>query len=83
MQQIAVMVGENLHFNMASTRKKFFQENCGIAEGGARLTLRFFQPGVELRSIVHHAHTAPAAAHGGLHDYWIADFARNFLRFGR
>ena len=82
MQQIAVMVGKNLHFDVARARKIFFQEHRSVAEGRARFALRLFQPGIKLRGIVYHAHAAATAAHGGFHDYGITDFARDLLRFG-
>ena len=80
-QQIAVIVGENLHFQVAGARQIFFQEHAGIAERGARFALRFFEQRRELRWVAHHAHAAPAAAHGGFHDDRVADFLRDFLRF--
>jgi hypothetical protein len=49
MQQIAVVVGKNLHFNVPRARKKLLQENGGITKGGARFALGFFQFGIKLR----------------------------------
>ncbi len=83
MQQIAVVVGKNLHFDVPRARKKFLQENGGIAKGRARLALRFFELGIKLRGIVDDAHASPAAAHGRLHNDRITDFARDSLRFAR
>ena len=38
-QQIAVIVGENLHFQVAGARQIFFQEYAGIAERASALRL--------------------------------------------
>src|SRR4029077_11727213 len=46
MNQIAVMIGENLNFQVPRPRQIFFQEDGGVAKGGARFTLGFFQEGV-------------------------------------
>ncbi len=82
MQEMAVMVAEDLHFDVTRVGQIFFQEHAGVAERGAGFSLRFFEQGVELRSVVHDAHAAPAAAHRGFDDYRIADLFRDFLRFG-
>ena len=43
MQQIAVIVGENLDFEMARTRQIFFKKDAGIAEGRFCFALSFFE----------------------------------------
>ncbi len=83
MQQVAVLVGENLHFDMARARKIFFQKDGGIAKGRFRFALRFLEPCGQLRGIVNHAHAASAATHRRFHDYGKPDFRSDFLRFFR
>ncbi len=74
-QHIAVMVGEDLHFQMARAGKIFFEEDGSIAEGCQRLASRFLEAVVELRFVMHHAHAAAAAAHGGFDHQRETDFA--------
>ena len=81
MQQIAMMIGENLDFQMPRPRQIFLQENGSVAKRRLGFTLRFLQSRRELRFIVNHAHSAPAAAHGGLHDYRVPDILGNLVRF--
>src|SRR5437879_5176382 len=82
MQQIAVMVGEDLDFEVARTWQIFFKENGGVAEGGVRLALGFFKKSIKLRGVMYHAHASATAAHRRFHDDGITDLARNFLRLG-
>ncbi len=81
-QQVTVMIGEDLHFQVPRPRQIFFEENARVAESRARFALRFFKQRRESRGIAHHAHAAPAATHGGFDDDRIADLGGNFLRFG-
>src|SRR6266481_885795 len=82
MQQIAVVVGKNLHFDVPRARKKFLQENGGIAKGRARFALRFFELAIKLCGTLDDAHAAPASTHGCLDDDWVSDLTRDSLRFG-
>ena len=43
-QQVSVLVGENLHFDVAGTLEILFKENGSIAECGLGFALRLFQP---------------------------------------
>ncbi len=79
MQQVTVLIGEDLDFQVPRARQIFFQENGRIAEGGARLTLGFFQKRIELRGITNNAHAAAAAAHRRFHNDGITDLPRNLL----
>ena len=65
---IAVLIGQNLHFEMPCVCHILFEKHGGIAKGRKRFVLRFFQPRRELRLLPHHAHPAPAPAHGRLND---------------
>jgi len=49
MQQVTVMIGEDLDFQVPGARQIFFQEDRCISEGGARFTPRFFQKRIKLR----------------------------------
>src|SRR5712692_2256559 len=55
-----MMVGKNLDFEVPRAWQIFFQKDGGIAEGGARFTLGFFQKVVELRGVVNDAHASAA-----------------------
>ncbi len=74
------MVGKNLDFEVPRAWQIFFQKDGGIAEGGARFTLGFFQKVVELRGVVNDAHAPAAATHRGFHDDGIADLPRDLMR---
>src|SRR6266478_5485123 len=78
-QQIAVVVGKDLHFDVPRARKKLLQEDGGIAKCRARFALRFFDFGIKLRGIVNDTHATPAAAPGCLHNDRITNFARDSL----
>ena len=82
MEEIAVMVGEDLNFQMARARDVFFEEHRGVAEGGARLLLGFFEATVEVGRLMHDAHAAAAAAHCGFDDHGITNVLGEFTGFG-
>ena len=79
MQQVAVRVAENLHFEMARARQIFFEEAARIAKRRLCFALRFFERGGELRFVAHDAHAASAAAERGFYDDRIADLFRDAL----
>src|SRR5712672_687266 len=83
MEQVAMMVGENLYFEVTRARQILFQENGSIAESGARFALGFFEHGIELRGIMNDTHAAAAAAHRRFHDDGVANFACYWLRLRR
>ena len=83
MQQVAVMIGEDLDFQVACARQIFFQKDRSIAERGTRFSLRFFEKRIKLRRIMNDAHAAATASHRRFHNDRIADFPRDFLRFLR
>src|SRR5205814_1118393 len=82
MQQVTMMIGENLYFQVPGMRQIFFQENRCISEGGARFTLGFFQEGIELGGVMNDAHAAAAAAHRRFHNDGKGNLPRNFVRLG-
>src|ERR1700737_1856046 len=83
MQQMAAMVGENLHFEMARSSDVFLQEDGGIAKCRAGFALGLFQFCFEVGGVAHHAHAASATAHGGLHNDWKPDLAPDAMRLLR
>ena len=82
MQQVAVMIGQNLDFQVAGAGDVFFQEHGSVAEGRAGFVLRLFETAVEVGRLVHDAHAAAAAAHGRLDDHGIADVPGEFAGLG-
>ena len=80
-QQVPVLVGENLHFNVPRSRQKFLQKYRRIAERRPSFALRLFDSRFEFRLLTHDAHAAPAATHRCFYDDRIADFLRDFFRF--
>ena len=82
MQQVTMMIGENLDFQVPGMRQIFFQENRCISEAGARFTLGFFQEGIELGGVMNDAHAAAAAAHRRLHNDRKGNLPGNFVRLG-
>jgi hypothetical protein len=64
-QDISVMVGQDLNFQVARAGKIFFEEDRGIAESGPRFVLRLFEAAIKVRLVGDDAHAAPAATHGG------------------
>ena len=77
-ENIAVEVAQNLDFDVLCASHEAFQENGVVAEGGGRFLARLFQFAGEIGGLVHHAHTAPAAAERGFDDQRIADLAGDF-----
>ena len=82
MQQLAMLVAENLHFQMTRASKIFLEEDGTIAEGRTRFTLGFLQQALELGGIVDDPHATPASTHGGLDHQGIANFLSSFMRGG-
>ncbi len=82
-QQVAVMVGKNLNFQVPRPRQVPFQEDGCIAESRLRFALCFFEKSIELRGITDNAHSPATAAHRSFHDDGIADLLRNFVCFAR
>ena len=83
MQQVAVMIPQDLHFEMPRTRQIFFQEHGSVTERRVRFALGLFEQRIELHGVGNHAHAAAAPAHGGFDDDRVTDFPRYFLRFSR
>src|SRR5208282_4366729 len=83
MEEISMVIGENLHFQMARVRQILLEKNRRVAERRESLALRLVEASRKLRFLAHHAHPASAAAHGGLDDHRVSDFGGDFLRLSR
>src|SRR5271166_2124570 len=83
MEQVSVVIGENLHFQVARVRQILLKKNRSVAKRREGLALRLVQASRDLGFLAHHAHAAPAAAHGGLDDYRVSDFGGDSLRLSR
>src|SRR5579884_1208173 len=68
MDEVAVTITQELHFEMAGAGDEFFQEHIGNTEGGSSLAAGLIQSVIELFGAGSHTHAAPAAAHRRL-DY--------------
>src|SRR6516164_10653331 len=83
MEQVAMLVRQDLHFDVPRPWQILLKENGSVAESRFGLTLRFLKPRRELLEILHHAHPATASAHRGLHVHLIANFRRYLFSFRR
>ena len=75
-QHIAVLVRQDLHFDVLGLAHKFFQKHRPVAKGALRFRLRFIQQLLQVLRLAHHAHAASAAAKGRLDDQRKADLLR-------
>ena len=74
MDQAAMFIAQQLHFDMACPLDVAFQKDIRRAKRGPCLAARLVQRFFELCRFEDDAHPAPATAHRGLDDYWIAQF---------
>src|SRR5437016_3782932 len=63
--QVAMLVAQELHFDMPGACNVFLQKDIGNAKGRPGLATGLFQSLVELVSSAGDAHAATAAAHRG------------------
>ena len=78
---VAVLIAENLHFDVLGARNVFFEEHGRIAEGAFGFRLRFIEQTAEVARFVNDAHAAAAAAESRLDDQREADFLGRLQRF--
>src|SRR5580658_4402003 len=83
MNEIAVMVGQDLDFDVFGPANVAFEENLRSAEGGAGFALCFFQPRWKLIRMLHDAHSSAATAETCLEDDGVADLLGRLLQLGR
>ena len=74
MQRAAVLVGNQLHFNMRGPLQIAFVEQAGIGKGGLRRLARALNDGFQFRHIVDYVDADAAAAGGGLDHHRKAQF---------
>ena len=75
-QDVAVPVAQDLHFDVAGAADEALQEDGVVAERRRRFAPRLFQRAGEIGGLLHHAHAAAAAAERRLDDQRKADLAR-------
>ena len=83
MQHLAMIVAEDLHFDVPCARQIFLDENGGVAKRAERLALRFLKKRVELPRFAHDAHAAPTAAHRGFQHHGKAELRGGAARIFR
>ena len=79
MDHVAVLIAENLKFDVARMLDQLFHVDVGAAEGLLGFGARGLEQGNQLAAVAHDAHAASAAAFGGLDHDGIADFRGDFL----
>ena len=67
-QDVAVPVAQDLHFDVLGAADVALEEDRAVAERRPGLLARLVDAGVEVLGPVHHAHAAAAAAERGLDD---------------
>ena len=82
MENAAVRIAEDLHFDVFGPRDVFLEEDGGIAEGASRFAARFVEERDEIAFFAHHAHAASAAAEGRFDDERKTDFLGHAQGFG-
>ena len=80
-EDAAVGVAENLHFDVLGARNVFLKEDGGVTEGASGFVAGFVEERDEIAFLAHDAHAASAAAEGRLDDERKADFFRDLERF--
>jgi len=79
---VAVMVGDDLDFDVLGAADVALEENVGAAEGAAGFALAFFELGHELIGLVDDAHAAATAAEAGFDDQGKSDVLGGGADFG-
>ena len=73
-EDIAMLVAQDLNFDMLGSRNVLLEENGRISEGAPRFRLRFIEKRCELRGSFHHTHASSATPKGRLDDQGEAYF---------
>ena len=79
-QDVAMLIGEHLDFDMAGAAYEAFQENGIIAEGCRGLLPGLFHPRQQVFRRIDHAHATAASAERRLDHQRVADLLRDGLR---
>ncbi len=80
--EVAVLIADELDFNVARPRQEFFQEDIRDAKRGAGLAAGLVERFVERIRGERDAHAATAAAHRGLDDHRIAELGGELAGLG-
>ena len=78
MHGVAVVVGDDLHFDVPAELDILFDVDGGVLERVFRLGLGLAKAGLEGDVVVGDAHAPPAATGRGFDDDGVADFAGDF-----
>jgi hypothetical protein len=78
---IAVLITEDLNFDVLRVRNVFLKKDGGISKSAFRFRLRFIEQAGQIAGFLNHAHAATAAAKCGFDDQGEANFLRGFQRF--
>ena len=73
-EDVAVAVAQDLHFDVLGAGDVFFEKDGGVAEGAAGFVPGFVEQAGQVGGLGHDAHAAAAAAEGRLDDEGKADF---------
>ena len=73
MHDLAALIAENLHLDMARSRHVFFDQHARVAKGALRLARGALQGGFEFARRIDAAHALAAAAGDRLDEHGIAD----------
>ena len=82
MHDVAPLVAQDLHFDVARPRQPALEEDRVVAEGARGLAPRRLDRRLEVVRRFHHPHALAAAARGGLDQQRIADRLRGGRRVG-
>src|SRR5690606_41449529 len=74
MDDISVLVGQNLNFDVTEISNKFFQIDARVSESRFSLFLGNFKHASQFFFIPRVADPAHAAPGSSFDDYWVADF---------
>lgn len=75
MNNVSVLVGEELDFDMAWMSDELFEKDAPVAKGGLRFRLRARKICRKLLTCAHNAHTPAAPARRRLDDHRVAEGA--------
>ena len=81
MHDVAVLIGQHLHFDVPRVLDVFFEIDVAIAERRFGLGPRLLQRRLERQIVRRHAHAAPAAAGHRFDQHRKADLVRKAHRF--
>ena len=79
---VAVLVAQNLHFNMLGSRHVFFEEHSRVAKRAIGFAAGFIEQSLQIFGLVHHAHPSATAAKGRLDDQRETNFLSHLYRLG-